>query len=123
MPVDGEFLLLSSGPSHEYGVSGGLAKGDLGWLSPRFQGRLGVVGLGRLWLGQLEIWALFHESHLPAGWPGCVLVEKAEGQEEKRRHISTFQASACLVFANILVTNASHTEPRGRHHKVTETRA
>ena len=82
--------------------------GNRGWLSPWFQGRLVVVGLGWLCLGQLEFWARFHESHLPTGWPGCVLVGKAEGQEGERRCTNTFQAPACLVFINILVTKVSH---------------
>lgn len=48
---------------------------------------------------------------------------KAEGQEGKRRCTKTFQASACLVFINMLLTKASHTESKGRHCKVTEPRA
>lgn len=97
--------------------------GNQGWLSPWFQSRLVVVGLGWLCLGQLEFWARFYESHLLTGWPGCVLVWKTEGQEGKRRCTNTFQASACLVFINILVTKVSHTEFKGRHYKVTEPRA
>ena len=97
--------------------------GNRGWLSHWFQSRLVVVGLGWLCLGQLEFWARFYESHLLTGWPGCVLVWKTEGQEGKRRCTNTFQASACLVFNNILVTKVSHTEFKGRHYKVTEPRA
>lgn len=64
----------------------------------------GSSGLG--WLGSIRSTSCHH----PAGEPRFLPVVRAAGlQESKLSCVSTFQASACITFAIVLLANASIT--------------